>query len=202
MPFGGEIQQLIELVASKRVTFGGALHFDEAAAVVHDDVHVGLGVGIFGVVEIQHRHARPDADRHRSDLAVNRAFAQHAFANQRVDRVDQRDVAAGDRRRARAAVGLQHVAIERDGAFAERLQIDDGAQRATDEPLNFQRAAALLAGRCLARLRVCVARGSMPYSAVTQPRPVLRRKDGTVSSTLAVHSTRVSPNSTSTEPSA
>ena len=42
----------------------------------------------------------------------------------------------------------------------------------------------------------------MPYSAVTQPRPVLRRNAGIVSSTLAVHSTRVSPNSISTEPSA
>ena len=35
--------------------------------------------------------------------------------------------------------------------------------------------------------RVCVARGSMPYSAVTQPWPLPRRKPGTPSSTLAVH---------------
>src|SRR5258706_4520381 len=51
-------------------------------------------------------------------------------------------------------------------------------------------------------VRVLVARGSMPYSAVTQPLPVSRRKGGTRSSTDAVQSTRVSPNSTSTEPSA
>jgi len=49
--------------------------------------------------------------------------------------------------------------------------------------------------------RVLVARGSMPYSAVTQPRPLSFRNGGTRSSTLAVHSTRVSPNATSTEPS-
>jgi hypothetical protein len=42
----------------------------------------------------------------------------------------------------------------------------------------------------------------MPYSAVTQPLPWPLRKGGTCSSTLAVQSTRVSPNSTSTEPSA
>src|SRR6185436_17817316 len=42
----------------------------------------------------------------------------------------------------------------------------------------------------------------MPYSAVTQPRPVLRRNAGTPSSMDAVQSTRVSPNSISTEPSA
>src|SRR5579863_5462314 len=51
-------------------------------------------------------------------------------------------------------------------------------------------------------VRVCVARGSMPYSAVIHPWPLPRRKAGTVSSTLAVHSTWVSPYSTSTEPSA
>jgi len=51
-------------------------------------------------------------------------------------------------------------------------------------------------------LRVWVARGSMPYSAVTQPAPLPFWCGGTLSSTLAVHSTRVRPNSTSTEPSA
>src|SRR4051794_12153365 len=51
-------------------------------------------------------------------------------------------------------------------------------------------------------LRVLVARGSMPYSAVTQPEPLPLRNGGTFSSTLAVHSTRVWPISTSTEPSA
>src|SRR5438128_8168317 len=55
------------------------------------------------------------------------------------------------------------------------------------------------ASRCV---RVLVARGSMPYSAVTQPLPVLRRNCGTLSSTLAAQMTRVLPVSISTEPSA
>jgi hypothetical protein len=42
----------------------------------------------------------------------------------------------------------------------------------------------------------------MPYSAVTQPRPVLRKKGGTRSSTEAVHSTWVSPKRARHEPSA
>ncbi len=50
--------------------------------------------------------------------------------------------------------------------------------------------------------RVCVARGSMPYSAVTQPSPLPRLCGGTFSSTEAVQSTRVAPNSINTEPSA
>jgi hypothetical protein len=51
-------------------------------------------------------------------------------------------------------------------------------------------------------VRVPVARGSMPYSAVTQPLPVLRRKGGTRSSTLAAQMTRVRPASMNTDPSA
>ena len=50
--------------------------------------------------------------------------------------------------------------------------------------------------------RVLVARGSMPYSAVTQPSPLPLRKGGTLSSKLAAHTTRVSPTSTRHEPSA
>ena len=49
--------------------------------------------------------------------------------------------------------------------------------------------------------RVVVERGSMPYSAVTQPLPEFRRKGGTRSSTLAVQITRVLPVSMSTDPS-
>src|SRR5262249_49318022 len=51
-------------------------------------------------------------------------------------------------------------------------------------------------------VRFPVARGSMAYSAVTQPLPVLRRNGGTVSSTVAAHSTCVVPIRISAEPSA
>jgi len=52
------------------------------------------------------------------------------------------------------------------------------------------------------RPRVWVARGSMPYSAVTQPTPRPRMKPGTRSSTLAVTSTLVWPKLTRHDPSA
>ena len=60
---------------------------------------------------------------------------------------------------------------------------------------------------CLPRVasrpdRVCVARGSMPYSPVTQPLPLPRIQPGTRSSMLAVHSTCVSPKEAKTLPSA
>ncbi len=53
--------------------------------------------------------------------------------------------------------------------------------------------------RCV---RCAVARGSIAYSAVSQPCPVLRRNGGTRSSSVAVQMTRVPPISMSAEPSA
>ncbi len=69
------------------------------------------------------------------------------------DGVGQRDVGAGDRGGAGAAVGLQHVAVDRDRVLAERGQVDRGAQRAADQPRDLVGAAADLAraptrGRC------------------------------------------------------
>src|SRR5207248_1880428 len=51
-------------------------------------------------------------------------------------------------------------------------------------------------------VRVEVARGSIEYSAVTQPLPVLRRNGGTEDSTLAAHRTWVFPTVMRAEPSA
>lgn len=48
--------------------------------------------------------------------------------------------------------------------------------------------------------RVCVADGSIAYSAVSQPRPEPLRHRGTPSVTLAVHMTLVPPNSINTDP--
>src|SRR6185503_17308186 len=52
------------------------------------------------------------------------------------------------------------------------------------------------------RVRSWVARGSMPYSAVTQPRPWPLSHGGSRSSSVAVTRTWVSPNFTKHEPSA
>ena len=50
-------------------------------------------------------------------------------------------------------------------------------------------------------VRSAVARGSIAYSAVTQPRPESLRQRGTPAVNVAVHITRVLPHSMSTEPS-
>src|SRR5262249_1908686 len=79
----------------------------------------------------------------------------------------QRDVAAGDCRRARPAVGLQHVAVDHDRALAQGIEVDRGAQRAPDESLDLLRAPAALAllhlalapvWRCRRRREACCSR--------------------------------------------
>src|SRR3546814_8954677 len=44
----GQRQQGVEFVAAERVALGRALQFDEAAAVVHHHVHVGIAIAVLG----------------------------------------------------------------------------------------------------------------------------------------------------------
>ena len=80
--------------------------------------------------------------------------------------------APGNRRRARAAVGLNDVAIDPDRALAEPLELHHRAERSADEPLNFLRAAADLALRRFARRP---RRGRARQHAVFGRHPALAR---------------------------
>ena len=119
------------------------------------------------------------------------------------DALVQRDKAAGDGGGAGAAIGLQHVAVDDDLALAQRRQIARrraaSGRPAAGFPGCGRTACPAAASR---RMRSWVERGSMPYSAVTQPLPEPLRKGGAFSSRLAVTSTWVSPNLTRQEPSA
>ncbi len=145
-------------------------------------------------------HAAAD----RRDLVDDRVALDHAFLQPVVAGQPQRHPGAGDRGGAGAAVGLDHVAaVEHDLAFAERLRVDHGARK--ERPIS--RWISCVRPLCLPcaasrRPRLWVARGSMPYSAVTQPWPLPFRNGGTPSSRLAVTRTLVWPKETRHEPSA
>src|SRR6185369_11208287 len=117
------------------------------------------------------------------------------------DAVVERDPGAGDRGRARAAVGLQHVAVDGELALAERNEVNHRTQAASDQALDLDGAAALLAGGGFAPRALERGARSMPYSAVIHPRPWPLSHGGRRSSTVAVTSTWVSPNFTRQEPS-
>ena len=99
------------------------------------------------------------------------------------ERVDQCNVGAGDRRRARAAVGLQHVAVDKDAVLTQSLHVDHRAQAAPDEARDLLRAAtelaldglAVVAGRGGARQHR-VLRRDPPLARVLQPARDPRRK--------------------------
>ena len=90
-------------------------------------------------------------DRHGRDVPAHRLLRELLRRPDRAHREGERDPAAGDRGGARAAVRLDDVAVERDGPAAERAQVDRGAERAPDEPLDLERPPALLPARRLAR---------------------------------------------------
>src|SRR3546814_11284371 len=78
-----------------------------------------------------------DAAGNSGDLDWQRiADKRRAVFLQAFDGELQRDPCARNRRGAGAAIGLDDVAVERDLTFAKRLEIDDRAQAAADQPLD------------------------------------------------------------------
>ena len=140
-----ERQHCLHFLVAEGVAFGGALDFNERAAIVHDDVHVGLGFAVFGIFQIEQRRAAVHADGDGGELAVQRVLFEASLLDKGADGVGKRDETTANRCGARAAVGLENVAVNRDGAFAERGQIDHRTQRAADEALDFHGAPLLFA---------------------------------------------------------
>ena len=170
MPFLASAIRASELLLAERDAFGRALHLDDAALAGHDEIGVGAGAP-------NPRHSRGRCTGWPSKMPQEIAATwslQHLRHTDHLPRlhpaqaVMQRDPAAGDRGGARAAVGLDHVAIDGDLLLAERLQVDHGAQRAADQPLDLQRAAALLARP---RPRGACARRSSAAACRIRPSP-------------------------------
>src|SRR5579872_3585631 len=113
-----EREQLVEPLSRERILLGRRLDFDEPPVAGHDDVHVGVGVRVLRVVEVEHRHAVDDADGDRGDGVGERARQAEA-----VERTTAGDVRAADRGTTRAAVRLQDVAVEPHGSLAQRAEV-------------------------------------------------------------------------------
>lgn len=132
------------------MALGRALNFDQPAAVVHDHVEVGVGAGVFIVVQVEYRFAAQHADRDRRNMPVDRVALELAGVEQSVDGIDQGHVGAGDRGGAGTAVGLDDVAVQGDRELAEGFEIDHRAQGTADQALDFEGAPALATAAGLA----------------------------------------------------
>ena len=165
-PLAGEVEQLVEPSRARTGALGGRLHLDEAAVAGHDDVHVDVGASSprssRGRAAARRRRCRPRPPPTESVSAFERPKRSSARA--------RRDVRAGDRGAARAAVGLEDVAVEPERPLAERLEVDD-ARAARGRSAAGSRPCAPAACRALASrvVRSPVEAGSSEYSAVIQP---------------------------------
>ncbi len=151
-----QAQQVFLVVAR---ALGGRLGLGDLAAFEQHEVGVRVGRAVLEVVEVEHRGALVDAARDRGNLGNDRILGDRAGLHQPVDRQPQRHPRAGNGRGARAAVGLEHVAVEDDLPLAELFHVGHRAQRAADQPLDLLRPPALLAlGRLAAAAGVRRAR--------------------------------------------
>ena len=74
---------------------------------------------------------------------------QLARALKVVQRINHRHTGSRNRSCASATICLNHIAVHSDRALSQQLEIQRGTQGATNESLNFNRSATLLAARCL-----------------------------------------------------
>lgn len=145
-----EVKHLVEFGAGVEVSFGGGLGFDKASGAEHDDVHVDGGAGVFFVAEVEEDVAVDDADGGGGDHLFEGGGFEGSGGDELVEGEGEGDGGTGDGGGAGSAVGLDDVAVEDDGAFAEGLHVDDAAQGAADETLDLVGSAADLAAFGLA----------------------------------------------------
>ena len=112
--------------------------------MIHDEIHVRLGAGIFRIAEIQQRLVLHDARADGGHLGNDGVFVQQTVLHELVDRHDQRHIRAGDAGGAGAAVPLEHVAVHGDGAGPQLLQIHRRPEGAAHQPLDLSAAGAEL----------------------------------------------------------
>ena len=136
--------QFVQLVAGKGAALACALQLDERAGLVHDEIHVRLRGAVLGIAQIQTGRIRHQPGADGGKLMHDGGFLDFPRAQQLIHRAAQRHKAARDGGRARAAVGLEHIAVDGDRSFAQIPPVDCLPQRAADEPADFHAAAVLL----------------------------------------------------------
>jgi hypothetical protein len=146
----GVVEHLAKLDASVGIVLGGGLGLDEAAVGEHDDVHVDGGTGVFFIGQVEQDVAIDDADGCGGDHLLERGCFEGAGFDQLAESEGEGYAGSCDGSGASAAVGLEDVAVEDDGALAESLHVDDAAEAAADEALDLMGAAADFAALALA----------------------------------------------------
>ena len=143
-PLPAVLEQIGQLRGGEGAALAGSLQLDEFAFLVHHQVHVHLSPAVLGIAQVTAGRIVHHAHGNCRHLMCQRALQQLSFLHQPVNSEGQGHHRAGDGRGAGAAVGLQHIAVQGDGALAQLGQVDGLAQAAADQPLNLHAAAILL----------------------------------------------------------
>ena len=170
MPLFSQREQAVHLRTRESQALRCALHFHKMSRARHHHVHVGVAGCVFGVFQIQQRHALHDAHRDGGHGSDDGRLGNLACSQQAIDSVLGRDKSTGNGSGTRSAIGLQHIAIELDRAFTELLQVKNGAHGTANQSLYLLCAAALLAP---CRLTVVAGMGSTGQHAVLGRDPAL-----------------------------
>ena len=132
----GEGDHLGHLVGGEGAFFSASLEFDEVAGLGHDDVEIHGGVAVLGVVEVEDGFVIIDAGGDGGDEFGHGEVVELAGGHEFVEGDGGGDAAAGDGGGAGAAVCLEDVAIDPEGAGAEFLRSTTARRGAADEALD------------------------------------------------------------------
>ena len=135
-----QYEELVQPGTAWRLLSG--LQLDHPSVLGHDAVEVRRGLEVLGVIEVEPRDAVDDAAAHRGHVVTYGDALDHPRVFHLLERHVQRGERTGDRCGARAAVRLQHVAVESDRPLAELAHVDRRPHRASDQSLDLMRAAA------------------------------------------------------------
>ena len=132
----GEFQHGIHVFLGENSLFSAALDLHKLQILGHDDVEIHRSVLVLDIVEVEDGGALVDAGADGGDEFAERKFGEAAGAEESVEGDGDGHAAPGDGGRASAAVGLEDVAIDPNGALAEGFEVDDGPEGAADEALD------------------------------------------------------------------
>ena len=117
--------------------FAGRLKLDKPPRSRHYDVCVHGGIFVFQIAQIKNRCFLIHSDADGGDGIRERIFGEFACFDEFFDGELSGNIGAGNGGGARAAVRLKHVAIDPKRHAVEFFKIDNGAECAPDEALNF-----------------------------------------------------------------
>ena len=137
-----QVEERVEHGAVKARVFAGALHFDEVCGILHHDVHVDIGGGIFHIAQVAERLAVYDTHGNRGDAVLEDLLRDAEAFLDFLEGDGEGDESADDACGTRAAVSFDDVAIDHDCVLAEGGEIGGTAKRAAYQALDFLRAAA------------------------------------------------------------